>query len=195
MTSTPRPAGTAPSQDVMVATIGKPHGVRGLVRLYPNTETPEALEDLSPLHDSDGRAWNVEWVGDGIARLRDGQGQPLQGREAAQAMGRRELFVPRARLPEPEEGDFYIVDLVGMEAFTPGGEKLGRVAAVHDYGAGASLELADGTLVPFNKACVPDVDLQAKRLTIVLPDEVEVRGDLHPPAEEAPQGTAESSPA
>ncbi len=44
---------------------------------------------------------------------------------------------------------------------TPDGASLGRVDAVHDYGAGASLEIARRLLVPFTRACVPEVDLAA----------------------------------
>jgi 16S rRNA processing protein RimM len=55
---------------------------------------------------------------------------------------------------------------------------LGTVAAVHDYGAGASLEIArpaaEPVLVPFTRACVPEVDPAAGRLHVVLPDEVVV---------------------
>jgi 16S rRNA processing protein RimM len=49
---------------------------------------------------------------------------------------------------------------------------------VHDYGAGASLELArdDGVslLVPFTAACVPEVDLAAGRLRVTPPDEIDL---------------------
>ncbi len=55
------------------------------------------------------------------------------------------------------------------------GVALGRVAAVHDYGAGASLEIAgEGAplLVPFTRACVPEIDLAAGRVVVVAPIEV-----------------------
>ena len=85
------------------------------------------------------------------------------------------------RLPPPEEDDFYLSDLVGLRATTPDGDVLGRVAVVHDYGAGPSLEIARESggeaaplLVPFTRACVPNVDLSAGLLVVVPPHEVVV---------------------
>ena len=56
---------------------------------------------------------------------------------------------------------------------------------MHDYGAGASLEIvgagAPPLLVPFTGACVPEVDIAAGRLVVVMPAEVIVS----PQAEEA----------
>lgn len=40
--------------DVLVATVGRPHGVRGLVRLHAATDEPESVEVLNPLHDEQG---------------------------------------------------------------------------------------------------------------------------------------------
>jgi 16S rRNA processing protein RimM len=57
---------------------------------------------------------------------------------------------------------------------------LGRVGEVHDYGAGASLEIereaSPPLLVPFTRACVPNVDIAAGRLTVAPPLETEVPG-------------------
>lgn len=94
--------------------------------------------------DDQGRNWSLRWRGaDGVAELRDAQGQALADRTAAQGVVNTRLYVPRDALPEPEEEEFYHADLIGMEA-RENGQSLGRVVMVHDYGAGASLELAGG---------------------------------------------------
>ena len=70
-----------------------------------------------------------------------------------------------------------------MQAVDPAGETLGQVTTVHDYGAGPSLEITHAgkaLLVPFTRACVPQVDLRAGLVTIVLPDELEVRPESLP---------------
>jgi 16S rRNA processing protein RimM len=50
---------------------------------------------------------------------------------------------------------------------------------VHDYGAGTSLEIerpaANALIVPFTRAAVPQVDVAAGYLTVVPPDEIEMR--------------------
>lgn len=165
-------------QDVLVATIGRPHGVRGLVRLHPATEHPETLEELGPLHDETGSVWQIRWKAPGIAAVLGQDGQPLPDRTAAEKLVNRKLYVAREALPEVEEDEFYHIDLIGMEAVLASGETVGRVVSVHDYGAGTSLELEAGQLIPFTMACVPEVDMEAKRLVVVPPEAVEVEGDL-----------------
>jgi 16S rRNA processing protein RimM len=62
---------------------------------------------------------------------------------------------------------------MGLEAFDAAGVSLGRIDMVHDYGAGTSLEIGR-LIVPFTKACVPVVDIEGGRVTVVVPDEIVV---------------------
>ena len=157
--------------------IGRPHGVRGLVHVQSFTAEPTALADYAPLYDDKGRRWSLAWRGDGVAELRDEQGRVLPDRTAAERLTNLRLYVDRAQLPPPGEEEFYLADLVGLEARDAEGRPHGRVVQVHDYGAGASLELArDGAsslIVPFTRAAVPEVDIAAGRLVVVPPTEVD----------------------
>ncbi len=157
--------------------VGRPHGVRGLVHVQSFTAEPAALAQYAPLHDDMGRPWSLAWRGDGVAELRDEQGRALPDRTAAERLTNLRLYVDRAQLPPPGEEEFYLADLVGLEARGIDGQPLGRVAQVHDYGAGTSLELAqDGVpplIVPFTRAAVPEVDVAAGRLVVVPPTEVD----------------------
>ncbi|MGH7212333.1 MAG: PRC-barrel domain-containing protein, partial [Acetobacteraceae bacterium] len=70
---------------------------------------------------------------------------------------------------------FYLADLVGLSAVDRTGAALGRVERVHDYGAGASLEISrEGAslLVPFTRTAVPEVDLAAGSVTVFPPKAV-----------------------
>lgn len=157
---------------ILIGVVGKPHGVRGLVRVHSYAADPAMLEEYGVLLDGQGRKWSLRWCGaDGVAEIKDANGKPLADRTAAQALVNTRLFVPRSCLPETEEEEFYHADLIGMEAFEKG-LSLGRVIMVHDYGAGASLELGDGSLVPFTKACVPEVKLDERTSVVVRPEEV-----------------------
>jgi 16S rRNA processing protein RimM len=77
-----------------------------------------------------------------------------------------ELQVPRDRLPEPEEGAYYVFQLVGLEVVEDGGRELGRVADVLTYPANDVLELDSGALLPLVESCVLDVDLEAGRIRV-----------------------------
>ncbi|MBB2202897.1 ribosome maturation factor RimM [Gluconacetobacter tumulisoli] len=167
---------------ILMGVVGRPHGVRGLVRVHSYAAVAEDLAAYGALTDDRGQVWTLRWCGEGIAELRDASGQPLAGRDAAQALVNRQLYVARDRLPEPDQDEFYFADLIGLSVVQQGTDvPLGRVLIVHDYGAGVSLEIGgEGRtlILPFTQACFPVVDIGAGRIEVVLPDEVEVQGDL-----------------
>ncbi len=169
---------------ILLGVIGRPHGVRGHVHVHSYTAVPEDLDRYGALVDATGRRFTLRWMAAGVAQLTELVGaaaHPVTDRAAAEKLTNLQLFVDRANLPPPEEDEFYLADLIGQTALAPDGAVLGPVAAVHDYGAGASLEIAAAhgpIVVPFTRACVPTVDLAAGRLVIALPDELIVEGEL-----------------
>jgi 16S rRNA processing protein RimM len=181
-----------PSRRILVGRIGRPHGVRGLVRVVSYTEAPMALADYEGLTDGDGRRLRLIWQGAGIARLEVWQGDrfvALADRDEAARWTNRGLYVPREALPETEADEFYLADLIGLAAVFPDGKR-GRVIAVHDYGAGASLEIerARGgvVLIPFTREAVPEIDLAGRTVRVVPPEEILAEGDV-PLRDEASQ--------
>jgi 16S rRNA processing protein RimM len=166
---------------ICVARIGAAHGVRGEVRLWTFTEDPLAVKRYGPLATRDGvRQFEV-------THAREGRGHlvaTLKGvttREAAERLNGIELYIAREKLPAPDEGEYYHADLIGLAAVNAANEPLGRVIAIHNFGAGDIIEIAppQGTtmLLPFTNAVVPSVDLAAGHVVIELPAEIE--GDDH----------------
>ena len=180
--------GAAPSRTdtVLVARFGAAHGVRGEIRLWSFTGDPLAIADYGPLETKDGKRQfvidtlrpNKDFL---VARI-DGVGD----RNAAEALRNVELDLPRERLPEIDEDDtWYYADLVGLAAVAPDGTDVGTVAAVYNFGAGDIVEIAPAAggktlLLPFTEAVVPEVDVKAKRIVVVLPEEIEVREAVDP---------------
>jgi 16S rRNA processing protein RimM len=137
------------------------------------TADPGAIADYGPLTDEQGlRRFAIELLssqkGQFLARVAG-----VADRDAAAGLAGTRLFVERDRLPEPDEDEFYHTDLIGLVAERPDGETLGRVTAVHDFGAGELIEIALETgrrvLVPFTRAAVPEVDPKAGRLVVDPP--------------------------
>ena len=156
--------------------IGRPHGVRGLLHVHSYTAEPSALPGYGVLDDDRGRSFRLRWKTDGVAevfQIVEGKRVAVTTREAAQALVNTRLYVPRDKLAKTDEDEFYVADLMGLEAVDPDGKALGRVDMVHDYGAGTSLEIGR-IIVPFTRACVPEIDMGAGRVTIVLPVEIVV---------------------
>lgn len=159
---------------ILMGVLGRPHGVRGFVRAHSYTAEPEGLTAYGPLVDERGRWFSLRWQGEGlveVADVVDGRRVPVTTRGDAEKLVNTRLYLPRERLPAPEPDEFYLADLVGLEACGPDGAALGTVQAVHDFGAGASLEIGS-LLVPFTRASVPAIDLAAGRMTVVPPREV-----------------------
>ena len=152
--------------------------MRGLLHVQSYTADPRDLVSYGPLFDEAGRQWSLAWRAEGVAEVRSADGHAVSDRDAAARLTNTRLFIERDRLPPPEEDEFYLADLVGLQAVGADGAALGTVAVVHDYGAGTSLEIAGGTapvIVPFTRACVPEVDLAQRRVVVVVPDEIEVQ--------------------
>ncbi len=171
------PATRVPESRILMGVIGRPHGVRGLVRV---TSYADDLTAYGPLSDPKGRRFVLRWRGQGvaeIAELVDGAQVKVADRTAAEKLTNTRLYVDRAQLPEPEEDEFYLADLIGLTAVDADRGKLGTIIAVHDYGAGASLEIeresAPPLLVPFTRAAVPEVDVAAGLVVADPPQEIE----------------------
>ncbi len=155
---------------VCVAAVAAAHGVRGALKLKCFTADPANVGAYGPLVDEHGRElFRVQVLGPakgGVIVRAAG----ITDRDAAEALRGHRLYVPRTRLPEPEADAFYWEDLVGLAVQDVAGRPLGRVIAVHDFGAGEVLEYqgeaGPSGMVPFTRACVPEVDLAAGRLVV-----------------------------
>src|SRR4030088_422998 len=153
------------------------HGVRGAVKLWTFTEDPFAVKQYGPLLTKDG-AGSLE-----VATAREAKGHlvaTLKGiatREDAERLNGLELYVAREKLPATDEDEYYHADLIGLAAVNAADEPLGRVVAIHNFGAGDIIEIAPPSgatmLLPFTNAVVPLVDSANGRVVIELPDEIE----------------------
>ena len=162
---------------ICVAKIGAAHGVRGEVKLWPFTEDPMAVIDYGPLATKDG-ARQFEVVRARVAK--DHLVATLKGvatRTDAERINGLELYIPRDRLPETEEGEYYHADLIGLRAIDAAGDDIGKVLAIHNFGAGDIIEIAPAQgptlLLPFNSIIVPTVDLANGHIVVELPHEIE----------------------
>ena len=162
---------------ICVARIGAAHGVRGAVKLWTFTEDPLAVKAYGPLLTKDGaRQFEVtharEAKGHLVATLKG-----IATREDAERLNGIELYIARDKLPATSEDEYYQADLIGLAAVDAANEPLGRVIAIHNFGAGDIIEIAPPhgatMLLPFTNAVVPSVDLEGGRVVIELPKEIE----------------------
>ena len=168
------------SKLILVGRVAGAFGVKGEVRLTAYTARPEALLDYRELVREDGSPGLTllsgrAQKGDLVARAKQ-----VATKEEADALRGLLLHVPREVLPEPDEDEYYLTDLIGMAAVTPEGAALGKVKAVQDFGAGDILEIDPGRgaatwYLPFTRECVPEVDIAGGKVTVVRPAETSER--------------------
>jgi 16S rRNA processing protein RimM len=176
---------------ILLGRIIAAHGVRGEVVVRSYAEEPEAIGAYGALGTSDaGRKIELRVVRvtpkGVIARV-----SGIADRNGAEALAGIDLYVDRAQFPRAREGEFYHADLIGLAAVAPDGTEIGRVVGVHNFGAGDLIEIAlpgsrHTELLPFDENHVPDVNIAAGRLVIVMPAPAEPDED-EPESDEPPQ--------
>jgi 16S rRNA processing protein RimM len=164
------------------------HGVRGELRVKPFNEDSELLPSLDELvlrHAGSERTCRVESVRLGSKGLIFAL-EEITTPEQAKALLGAELCVPRDALPPLAAGEYYFVDLPGLEV-VHGTEIVGRVERVQEYPASSVLcvKTASGELeIPMREPYLVSVDVAAGRVRVEhLEDLV-----LDEPKKKPPQG-------
>lgn len=158
-------------QRVLIGRIVGAHGIRGDVVIHSFAAVQEDIAAYGPLSSGDGaRTFVLSHIRPGpkgvVARV-----QGVADRNGAEALKGTELYVARESLPEPEDGEYYVNDLIGMAVVDSEGRDIGRVVDAPDYGAGPLLEIrklnaTQTELIPFTDAYVPEVDLVQRRVVV-----------------------------
>src|SRR3982075_3680316 len=166
-----------PGAQICVARIGAAHGVRGAVKLWTFTEDPMAVMQYGPLATKDGARQSE------VTHAREAKGHlvaTLKGvatREDAERLNGIELYIAREKLPATDADEYYHADLIGLAAVSAADQPIGRVIAIHNFGAGDIIEVAPPhgatMLLPFTNAVVPTVDLARGCVVIELPAEID----------------------
>ncbi len=174
------------SSRVVLATVTRPHGVRGAVRLKVyNTDTVlldrGCVVRVSP-PEAEGDEAFVECSIEQVTRAPDGWIVQLAGvadRDAAEELRGAELWVPREALPPPGPDEFYLVDAPGYGLADDQGALIGRVIEVESYPSADVLvvEREDGSRVevPGVPGVLVGVDHEARRIIV---DAEAIRGLL-----------------
>lgn len=149
------------------------HGVRGLLRVKPFTDAGEDIAAYGPVEDEAGKR-NFRLTIKGRAKdMMLVQVDGITDRDQAQALKGIAFYVPRERLPEVEDDEFYHADLVGLTVELVDGTPLGRIKSMQDFGAGDLVEVevsgGETVLLPFDATSVPEVDIAGGRMVVDPP--------------------------
>ena len=151
---------------VLLGAVIGAHGTKGEVRVKTFTRSPEDLGAYGPLATDDGRQLSVASLrtgkpGEAIVLFRE-----VADRNAAEALKGRQLSVARSALPAPEADEFYHADLIGLAVEDKDNVAIGRLRALHNFGAGDVMEIETSTgateFIPFNSSVVLKVELPTR---------------------------------
>ncbi len=157
---------------VIMGRVAGAQGIQGWIKIQPYTAEPDSLLDY--------RTW---WLGDEKQGWRelDVLKSSLHGRGViAQVMGCHDrntaekykgllIAIPRSRMPQPAEDEYYWTDLIGLEVRNLGDERLGVVDHLQDTGANQVLCVSGEKgeiLIPFIASAVKQVDLTGKVIRV-----------------------------
>lgn len=158
-------ASPATGKRVALAAVAGAHGVKGELRLKLFSDSIDSLARHSHFWVS-GRELALRDIKEGgktaIARF-----EGISDRIAAEALRGSLVEIDRAQLPPLEEGEYYHADLIGLPCVDEGGNALGTVMAVENFGAGDLLEVerpnGARSLIPFRE---PIARLDGERILL-----------------------------
>lgn len=149
------------------------HGVRGEAKVKTFTETEDGVARYGAAESEDGkRRFTLKFIRvlkPGLALV---SAPEIESREDAAALAGTRLYVGRDRLPPPDRDEFYVEDLIGLEAEDDAGASLGRVVAAYNFGAGDVIELSGvpgvrpPAMIPLTREAVPKVDIAGGRIIV-----------------------------
>ena len=160
------------SDPIIIGIVAAPHGIRGTLRVKPTGSGRHLREGVEPfVGDARRRILKARETPKGF--LVDAEG--VEDRAGAAALRGAEVVLDRAELDTPDEDEFYVGDLVGLEAYdAESGDHVGAVVHVfptpaHDVMVVRGDE-EEETYVPFTLEHVPDVDPEGGRVSVRLPE-------------------------
>jgi 16S rRNA processing protein RimM len=171
-----------PDDLVLVGYISGAYGLNGWVRVRPYSADADALLHAKTWWLDKPEFRDVAMMqskvhsGDVVAQL-----MGVAGRDAAEALKGATVQIPRSHFPALSDGEFYWVDLIGLEVENLQGEHLGQVSDMMDNGAHPILRVAvpqaieadadakaapQELLIPFVEQFVITVDRTARKITV-----------------------------
>ena len=156
-----------------IGAVAGAHGVKGQFKVKPFTAAPRDIATYGPVWAGD-RQLTLSVKGLTANGMVIVKAVGIADRDSAVALRGTALEVDRMALPDAGGDEIYHADLIGLAVETVGGDSLGSVVALHDFGAGEIAEVkpprGPTLMSPFDPAFVPDIDLEARRVVVAPPD-------------------------
>ena len=161
----------ASARRLCVAKIATAHGVKGLVKLHVFAENIDLIKGKLFISETSDKTLDII-LKNATAKHWLAEVDGVTDRTQAEKLRGLELYVDQKDLPEPDEDEFYIADLIGLPCIDENSEGIGEVIAVENFGAGDLLEIqpigAESFYLPFNDDTI--IDVNDKNITVKIPE-------------------------
>jgi 16S rRNA processing protein RimM len=156
---------------VAIAVLGKTRGNRGELTALPLSGKPERFESLEEVFlFGSGARYEVEftWFHQETLIFKFRGIDTISDAELLTGM---EVRVPLDQRTPLEPGEFFQDDLLGCQVIDRRtGQSLGAVSGWEDSGGSGLLVVNDGLLIPFARSICVEIDPEAKRIAVELPE-------------------------
>ena len=152
---------------LVIGEVLKPQGIRGEIKVKTFTDSPEDVNKFGSVY-IDGTAYKI------LSFRVDGNGAAYLGlrgvpdRNAAELLRGKKLEGDREDAPALEEGQYYIVDMIGLSCFDSEGAFLGKVKHIATLSSDIYTLEKEGKeiLFPAVKGVVVKVDIAGGVMTV-----------------------------
>lgn len=162
-----------------IGKISGAHGVNGNLKIHLYAEDPAIIKSGSCLFvrsqaDKQPRSITITgWRPHGRTFILSCQ--EITSRTQAESQIGGELVILRSDLPDPGEGAYYWVDIIGLPVYTMENVCIGRVKSILPTGSNDvyvvyNAETAEEILIPAINSVVRDIDLAAGVIRVSLPE-------------------------
>ncbi len=150
---------------MIIGQVVGPHGIRGGLRVKVLTDFPERFDKGRTVF-IDGEPCTIDrsfWHKDQV-RL---DLKEITNRNRAEELKWVGVTIPADDLPETDEDEFLVRDLIGLKVVTAEGKDLGKVEDVMPNPAHDLLVMGE-VLIPVVKAFIASIDLESEVITVTL---------------------------
>lgn len=159
---------------LQVGVITSTHGIRGEVKVFPTTDDAQRFLDLKTVYLDTGKE-EVELEIERVKFFKNLVILKFKNYDNINDIEKYKkcpILVTREDAVELEENEYFIADLIGLDAVSDEGENLGKISDVLQTGANDVYVIKNkgvkDILVPAIEQCVREVNLEENRIVIHL---------------------------